>query len=87
MDLEKIPLTPSLQVRQLYYLKKLKTYNFTLYYMSLESQMATNYMWHEGTGSKGSSEIATCLWKHLFHWEKKMKLLIILTLHPARIVM
>lgn len=23
------------------------------------------YMWHEGTGSKGASEFATCMWNHL----------------------
>uniref|UniRef100_A0A6P7GSZ8 Uncharacterized protein LOC114346386 n=1 Tax=Diabrotica virgifera virgifera TaxID=50390 RepID=A0A6P7GSZ8_DIAVI len=63
MDLEKILLTPSLQVGQLYFKKKLKTYNFTIY--DLAAGQATNYMWHEGDGKKGASEIATCLWKLL----------------------
>lgn len=60
MDMEKVLVTPSLNVGKLYYAQKLKTYNFTVY--NLATSEATNYMWHEGVGTKGSSEIATCLW-------------------------
>lgn len=71
MDLEKILLTPSLKVGKLYYAQKLKTFNFTVY--NLTTSEATNYMWHEGTGSKGSSEIATCLWNALQNLEDCVK--------------
>lgn len=64
MDLEKILLTPSLQVGQFYYLKKTKNLQFYPVRSGYIGQ-ATNYMWHEGTGSKGASEIATCLCNHL----------------------
>lgn len=63
MDLEKILLTPQLEIGQLYYKRKLKTYNFTIY--DLGKGTAINYMWHETNGTKGSSEIATCIWKLL----------------------
>lgn len=63
VDMEKILLTPSLQVGKLYYTQKLKTFNFTVY--NLATAQADNFMWHEGVGTKGSSEIATCLWKLL----------------------
>lgn len=63
MDMEKVLVTPSINVGKLYYLQKLKTYNFTIY--NLSNKSAANYMWHEGVGKKGSSEIATCLWRCL----------------------
>lgn len=59
MDLKKILLAPTLQAGQVYYKRKLKNYNFTVYNLG---DSATNYMWH---GSKGASEIATCIWMHL----------------------
>ncbi|CAG9765767.1 unnamed protein product [Ceutorhynchus assimilis] len=64
MDMEKVLVTPSLNVGKLYYAQKLKTYNFTVY--NLATSEATNYIWHEGVGTKGSAEIATCLW-HVLH--------------------
>lgn len=63
MDLEKILLTPQLEVGQLYYKRKLKTYNFTIY--DLGQGTATNYMWHETNGTKGATEVATCVWRLL----------------------
>ncbi|GLV33245.1 hypothetical protein CBL_08413 [Carabus blaptoides fortunei] len=63
MDLEKILLTPQLGIGQLYYKKKLKTYNFTVY--NLADSSVTNYMWHETDGTKGASEAPTSLWQLL----------------------
>lgn len=63
MDLEKILLTPQLGIGQLYYKKKLKTYNFTVY--NLADNSVTNFMWHETDGTKGASEVATSLWQLL----------------------
>lgn len=63
MDLEKILLTPQLGIGQLYYKKKLKTYNFTVY--TLADGTVSNFMWHETDGTKGASEVATCLWQLL----------------------
>lgn len=71
MDMEKILVTPSLNVGKLYYAQKLKTFNFTVY--NLATSEATNYMWHEGVGSKGSSEIATCLWHILKNLDPVVK--------------
>ncbi|CAG9832385.1 unnamed protein product [Diabrotica balteata] len=63
MDMEKLLLTPQLEVGQLYYKRKLKTYNFTVY--NLKTTVAINYMWHKLNGTKGSSEVVTCLWNML----------------------
>ncbi|XP_050311108.1 uncharacterized protein LOC126746777 [Anthonomus grandis grandis] len=71
VDMEKILLTPSLQVGKLYYTQKLKTFNFTVY--NLGTAQAENFMWHEGVGTKGSSEIATCLWKLLNGFSPEVK--------------
>lgn len=49
MDMEKILVTPSLNVGKLYYTQRLKTFNFTVYNLSISE--ATTYMWHEGSGS------------------------------------
>jgi len=58
-DMEKVLVTPSLEVSRLYYMRKLSTYNFTVF--DLATKNAACFMWHEGQGTKGSSETATCL--------------------------
>ncbi|KAK5647974.1 hypothetical protein RI129_002866 [Pyrocoelia pectoralis] len=71
MDMEKILVTPSLQIGKLYYTQKLKTFNFTVF--NLGTSEVNNFMWHEGVGTKGSSEIATCLWKSLSSLKPEVK--------------
>ncbi|ELU13042.1 hypothetical protein CAPTEDRAFT_203816 [Capitella teleta] len=63
IDLVKVLLVPSLNVSKLYYLRKLSTYNYTLF--NLASKDVVCYMWHEGERSKGSSEIASCLERYM----------------------
>lgn len=63
MDMEKILLSPHVLVGQLYYKKKLKMYNFTIF--NLKNKIAKNYMWHEAHGTKGASEVATCVYNFL----------------------
>lgn len=58
-DLEKILVVPSLEVSRLYYLRKLSTYNFTIF--NLANREVSCFMWYESQGGKGSSENATCL--------------------------
>jgi hypothetical protein len=61
-DLEKVLQCPAPNVNNassLYYKRKLSTYNLTVY--SLGDAAVKYYMWHEGAGGRGSSEIATCI--------------------------
>jgi len=62
-DLEQVLQSPKLNVGALFYKRKLSTYNLTVY--SLGNKDCVNYMWHEGTGGRGSGEIASCVYKYL----------------------
>jgi len=62
-DMQKVLVTPSLMISRAYYLRKLSTYNLTVF--DLATADVTCYMWDESQGSKGSSESATCLQKWL----------------------
>ncbi|KAL2086584.1 hypothetical protein ACEWY4_017643 [Coilia grayii] len=62
-DLEQVLTTPWSNVSSLYYSRKLSTYNLTVY--ELGSKDVECYMWHEGEGCRGSSEISTCVYKYL----------------------
>lgn len=62
--MKKILLTPQLGIGQLYYKNNIwKTYNLTVY--TLSDGTVSNFMCHETDGTKGASEVATCLWQLL----------------------
>ena len=58
-DLEAVLSTPCSLVSQLYYKRKLNSYNLSEY--SLGSGQGTCYMWDESEGGRGACEIGTCL--------------------------
>lgn len=62
-DLEQVLTTPWSNVSCLFYSRKLSTYNLTVY--ELDSKDVKCYMWHEGEGGRGSSEISTYVYKYL----------------------
>ena len=62
-DLQAVLSTPCGNVSQLYYRRKLSSYNLSIY--DLAKRTGTCYLWSEVEGGRGSSEIGTCLLKHL----------------------
>lgn len=68
-DFEQVLTTPWSNMSSLYYSRKLKTCNLTVY--ELGSKEANCCMWHEGEGGRGSSEIRRCMFKFLWRSEQK----------------
>lgn len=62
-DLQAVLSTPCSRVSQVYYKRKLNSYNLTVY--SLSNKAGTCYIWNETEGMRGSCEIATCINLHL----------------------
>lgn len=62
-DLQQVLQSPSLSVGALFYKRKLSVYNQTVY--NLADHNVDCFVWHEGTGGRGSSEMASCLCKFM----------------------
>lgn len=62
-DLQAILSVPFSSDNQVYYRRKLNVYNFTIF--EGHNSNGECFVWDECAGSKGSSEIATCLFKYL----------------------
>jgi hypothetical protein len=62
-DLQAILNLPYAAENQLYYVRKLNCYNFTIY--DSHNQTGISYLWDETNGKKGSNEIGSCLLKYL----------------------
>lgn len=62
-DLQQVLITPQSLSSQLYYRRKLSTYNLTVF--DLASRDGYCYMWHEGVGKRGANNIASCVWKYM----------------------
>ena len=58
-DLQKVLQAPLMKISNLYYSRKLSTYNFSTYVMA--SKAAIWYMWHEGLAKRGRIKL-----HHLF---------------------
>lgn len=58
-DLQKVLVTPKAQINELYYSRKLATYNFTIF--DVVSKETVCNMWWETIAKRGSCEIASCL--------------------------
>lgn len=56
-DLQKVLIAPKADVSQLYYKRKLSTYNLTVYDISRCNGYC--FMWHEGIASRGACEIGS----------------------------
>ena len=62
-DLQAVLTTPCSRVSQLYYKRKLRCYNLTIY--SLSDKKVACYLWNETDAKRGSNEIGTCLYQYL----------------------
>jgi len=62
-DLQQVLATPHSMSSQLYYRRKLATYNLTVFDMS--SKQGYCYMWHEGFAKRGANNIASCVWQYI----------------------
>ena len=70
-DLENVLQTPCSLVSELYYRRKLSSYNLSFY--SLHDKAAVCYLWDESHGGRGSSEIGSCLIDHITSVTSKNK--------------
>lgn len=61
-DLQSILVSPCTNVSNLYYSRKLHTYNLSVY--TQESGNGTCFVWHEYNGKRGSNEIGSCIFKY-----------------------
>ena len=62
-DLEKVLQVPYSPAGQLYFLRKLCVYNFTI--LEHASKNGFSFVWNESEGKRGSNEIGTCLIKYI----------------------
>lgn len=62
-DLQQVLVTPRSMSSQLYYRRKLATYNLTVY--ELATKQGHCFMWHEGVAKRRANNIASCLWKYI----------------------
>ena len=62
-DLQTVLQTPQMKVSNLYYSRKLSTYNFSIFDMA--SKAAKCYMWLERLAKRGSNEIASFVYDYL----------------------
>lgn len=75
-DLQRALKVPSLSTSEAYYKRQLWCYNLCIY--DEKRKRAYMYVWDESEGSRGSQEIASCLFKHFLeyvpHDTKRIKL-------------
>ena len=58
-DMQSILPTPSGDISQFYYKRRLSTYNFTIYNMG--NGTGFYFIWHEGQAKRGPNEIGSCV--------------------------
>lgn len=68
-DMQAIVQIPKGEISILYYKSKLNTMNFTIAEMSSDATQC--YVWHEGEGGKGATEVGSCMLSYL--QEKSLK--------------
>lgn len=73
MDLQKVLSLPTLTHTDMYYMRQLSNYNFSIHL----ADNSTGYMflWHEGQAGRGGNEIASCVLKGLTSSITKKKVL------------
>jgi len=70
-DLQQVLLTPHTPSSQLFYRRKLSTYNLTVYDAGTKAGFC--YMWHEGVGKRGVNNVASCVWHYINHMNEQSK--------------
>lgn len=68
-DLQRALEMPVLQTSEVYYMRQLWLYNLGIY--DEVRKTAYMYVWNESTASRGSQEIASCLFKHFMKFVPK----------------
>lgn len=68
-DLQQVIYVPISQESALFYKTRLSNFNFTFY--DLANKECFSFPWHEGSSKRGSSEITTCIFKVLEHYNSK----------------
>ena len=61
-DLQQVLTTPHTMSSQLYYRRKLATYNLTVFDVGKNGRC---YMCHKGIAKRGANQIATCVWRYI----------------------
>jgi len=62
-DLQQVLVTPRTSSSQLYYRRKLATYNLTVF--DIGKKKGYCYMWHESVTQRGANNIASCVWRYI----------------------
>ena len=62
-DMQQVLVTPRTNSSQLYYRRKLATYNLTVFDMGMKKGHC--FMWHEGQAKRGAANIASCVFKFI----------------------
>ena len=70
-DLQQVLLTPHSMSSQLFYRRKLSTFNLTIF--DIASKSGYCCMWHEGVGKRGANNVASCIMKYIRHMNEKSK--------------
>lgn len=61
-DLQKVLISPKTEIGEVYYSRKLATYNFTVF--DIVSKQASCFMWYESVAKRGSNDISSCMYKY-----------------------
>lgn len=62
-DLQKVLLTPPVEIGPLYYMRKLSIYNFTIF--SLGNNVGSCHLWNQTVAGRGSNDMSSILWKYI----------------------
>lgn len=68
-DLQQVIYLPISKESAIFYKRRLSNFNLTFYNISTKDCFC--YTWHEGISRRGSSEISTCVYRALQHYDSK----------------
>ena len=62
-DLQKVKALPDCRVGDIYYLRTISVYNFTIY--NMKSKECICNVWNQTVANRGALEMSTCVWKFI----------------------
>ena len=68
-DLQQVMYLPSSKDSQIFYKRRLSNFNFTFY--NIGASECDCFVWHEGQGGRGSSEMSTCVHEALKFYDEQ----------------